>query len=265
MSHNYNIIIDADKPHDNLDSTNLDLEFQNFYINNDIFTTYQNKFNIDNTHQTTYFGKYTILSIGFYSKFFNIETNQIIQRCIHAMFPKNNFLELIEENPDLYGPFWVATTAIFSIFFSSTITEWIKAHLSKISYNCNFSTFTKACFLIYGYNTIISIGVWGLLMYYQCKLKLHEYFCLYGYAMSIWIPMTIINIFPFEIFNLNIFSNIIRWISIIIGFLISSLFLLKELKSIMYHMEPTTKKLILSLVVLCHAVLSIIFKILFFP
>ncbi|KAG4301741.1 hypothetical protein PCK1_002004 [Pneumocystis canis] len=59
MSHNYNIIIDADKPHDNLDSTNLDLEFQN-------------KFNIKNTHQTTYFGKYTILSIRFYSKFFNI-------------------------------------------------------------------------------------------------------------------------------------------------------------------------------------------------
>ncbi|KAG4301737.1 hypothetical protein PCK1_002000 [Pneumocystis canis] len=243
MSQNHNIIADADKPPDNINSTDFDLEFQNFYINNDISAVYQN-----NTHPTTYFEKLTIFSIESYSKFFNIDANQIIQRCIHAIFPKNNFLELIEDNPDLYGPFWVSTTVIFVMFFTSTITEWIKAHISKVSYNCNILTFTKACSLIY--------GIWGLLTYYQCKLKLNEYFCLYGYAMSIWIPVAIVNIILLEIFNLNIVSNIIRWIFILIGFLISSLFLLKELKSIMYHMKPASAKLILLFVLLCHAIIT---------
>ncbi|KAG5519638.1 hypothetical protein PMAC_001793 [Pneumocystis sp. 'macacae'] len=144
------------------------------------------------------------------------------------------------------------------------MSEWIKAHLSKTTYSYSFSTFTKLCYLIYGYNTIIPIGMWGLLLYYKCKLKLNEYFCLYGYAMSIWVLVAIINISVFEIFNLKFLSIIIRWISTIIGFKISSLFLFKELNLAMNHIEPNTKKLILLLLFLCHAILSITFKILFF-
>ncbi|CCJ30835.1 unnamed protein product [Pneumocystis jirovecii] len=203
MPQDYDIInrdrlsIDTDNPID------LDLEFQNFHIN-DNTSNVQNKFNTDNIYQDVYSKKQPIWSIEFYSKFFNIDSDQVIKRFTYALFAKKNFLDSIEGNLDFYGPFWITTTTIFAFFFSSTLSEWIKAHLSRTTYNYDFSTFTKACSLIYGYNTIIPIGF-------------NEYFCLYGYAMSIWIPVAIINIPVFEIFNLKFLSTIIRWTFTIIG------------------------------------------------
>ncbi|KAG4306162.1 hypothetical protein PORY_000150 [Pneumocystis oryctolagi] len=230
MSQNYDII-NTDEFCDKTNPTEFDLEFQNFHINDNIYNT-QDRFNIDNIYQDVYSEKLSIWSIEYYSKFFNVDSNHVIERY----------------NPDLYGPFWVMTTVISTIFFSLTITEWTKAHLSKTFYNYDLSTFTSACSLIYTYNTVIPIGIWGLMIYYKCELNLIKYFCLYGYSMSIWIPISHLILF--------FFSNIIRWISIIIGFGISSLFLYKELNVIVNHAKPRTRKLILSVIILCHGFLN---------
>ncbi|EMR10562.1 hypothetical protein PNEG_01268 [Pneumocystis murina B123] len=262
MPQSYEVIIDVDESSNNTD-LNFDLEFQNFRINENISNIQENRFNTD-IYQNVFAEKQTIWSIEFYSRFFNINTDQVVQRSIYALFPVNSFIDLIHESSDFYGPFWIITTVIFMIFFSSTMSERIKAHLSNVSYNYNFSTLTKACYIIYGYNIIVPICSWGLLMYYQCKPKLDEYICLYGYSMTIWIPMMIINISPFEIFHLYFFSNIIRWISTLIGFGVSGLFLLKELRSIMDHVDSRIRNLILSFILLLHAILSIAFRILFF-
>ncbi|KTW31523.1 hypothetical protein T552_00165 [Pneumocystis carinii B80] len=262
MPQNYEVIIDVDEPSNNTD-LNFDLEFQNFKINENSSNIQENTFNTD-IYRNIFAEKQTIWSIEFYSRFFNINADQVIQRSIYALFPVNNFIDIIHENTDFYGPFWITTTVIFMIFFSSTLSERIKAHLSNVPYNYNFSTLAKACSIIYGYNTIVPICIWGLLMYYQCKSKLDEYICLYGYAMTIWIPMMIINISPFEIFHLYFFSNIIRWISTLIGFAVSGLFLSRELKSITNHIHSKIRNFILSFILLLHAILSITFRILFF-
>ena len=40
---------------------------------------------------------------------------------------KGNFLETINGNPDLYGPFWIYTTLIFAISASANISQYLKA------------------------------------------------------------------------------------------------------------------------------------------
>lgn len=41
------------------------------------------------------------------------------------MYPRANFLDVLEGNPDLYGPFWIATTVVFILFLGGTISKYL--------------------------------------------------------------------------------------------------------------------------------------------
>jgi len=48
----------------------------------------------------------------------------VLSRCWAALFPRANFLDVLEGNPDLYGPFWIATTVVFVLFLGGTISQY---------------------------------------------------------------------------------------------------------------------------------------------
>jgi hypothetical protein len=54
-----------------------------------------------------------------------VDTNQVASRCFAALFPRANFLDVLEGNPDLYGPFWIATTVVFILFLGGTISQYL--------------------------------------------------------------------------------------------------------------------------------------------
>jgi len=39
----------------------------------------------------------------FYAQFFDVDTNEVLKRCWAALFPRANFLDVLDDNPDLYG------------------------------------------------------------------------------------------------------------------------------------------------------------------
>lgn len=42
-------------------------------------------------------------SMEFYAQFFDVDTNEVLKRCWAALFPRANFLDVLDDNPDLYG------------------------------------------------------------------------------------------------------------------------------------------------------------------
>ena len=64
-------------------------------------------------------------TLSFYAQFFDVDTNSVLSRCWAALFPRANFLDVLEGNPDLYGPFWIATTVVFILFLGGTISEYL--------------------------------------------------------------------------------------------------------------------------------------------
>lgn len=48
-------------------------------------------------------GKRFLWSLDFYAQFFDVDTNEVMRRCWAALFPRANFLDVLEGNPDLYG------------------------------------------------------------------------------------------------------------------------------------------------------------------
>ena len=64
-------------------------------------------------------------TLSFYAQFFDVDTSSVLTRCWAALYPRANFLDVLEGNPDLYGPFWIATTVVFILFLGGTISKYL--------------------------------------------------------------------------------------------------------------------------------------------
>ena len=82
-------------------------------------------------------GKRMLWTIGFYAQFFDVDTTAVLSRCWAALFPRANFLDVLEGNPDLYGPFWIATTVVLILFLGGTISDWV-SHDQDVPFAYNF-------------------------------------------------------------------------------------------------------------------------------
>lgn len=90
--------------------------------------------------------KRLLWTLSFYAQFFDVDTNSVLSRCWAALFPRANFLDVIEGNPDLYGPFWIATTVVFILFLGGTISEYLaRTGAGHYAYNFKLLSGTSSC------------------------------------------------------------------------------------------------------------------------
>ena len=135
-------------------------------------------------------------SIGFYQQFFDVDTSQILHRCRSTVYPRQNFLDVMEGNPDLYGPFWIATTVVVILFMTGTISQYLTT-TGKAAFAYDFKLLSGAAGLIYGYTLFIPLGLWGVLKWFGSEsANLLECWALYGYGNLIWIPVALVSWSP---------------------------------------------------------------------
>jgi len=194
-------------------------------------------------------------SLDFYAQFFDVDTNEVLRRCWATLYPKVNFLDLLDGNPDLYGPIWITTTVVLILFLSSTIQGYL-ASTNDMPYRYNFGLLSGAAGLMYLYTAIVPLALWGALKWYGSEAaNLLECLCLYGYGNLIWVPIAIASASPIGILN---------WILATVGFGFSLAFLLRNLDPVVRATGSKTSKFILIIVIVLHAALSLAIKILFF-
>ena len=72
---------------------------------------------------------YSFWQVEYYQKYFNVSTTDVISRIVGSMVPtlsRNYLINRIRPNPDMYGPFWICTTLIFTIAISGNIYSFIQ-------------------------------------------------------------------------------------------------------------------------------------------
>ena len=75
--------------------------------------------------------------IEYYKPYFNVTTEDVIKRIKEVCKPpmmKNSLSALVENNPDMYGPFWVYVTWMTLLVFCI-----ILAHYIEVKYNLHNS------------------------------------------------------------------------------------------------------------------------------
>ena len=69
------------------------------------------------------------LKFEFYQQFFDVDTAAVKNRVLYSMvpLPGKSFLQHhIRPKPDLYGPFWVCVTLVFSIAISGNMATYLQ-------------------------------------------------------------------------------------------------------------------------------------------
>jgi len=84
-----------------------------------------------------------IWQIEYYQKYFQIDTQQVLERLVGSITPRPNqsyFNSTIRQNPDLYGPFWVCITFIVTVAISGNIVTYF--HVPDADFQIDFSKIT---------------------------------------------------------------------------------------------------------------------------
>ncbi|KAI4117476.1 MAG: hypothetical protein LQ345_002290 [Seirophora villosa] len=212
-------------------------------------------------------------TLSFYAQFFDVDTSAVLHRCLSALlpFPHRSFLDILDGNPDLYGPFWIATTVVFILFLTGTISQYLASHHDK-AFVYNFRLLSGAAGLVYGYTAFVPVGLWAALKWFSSSaarggsgggssgadsssISVVECWALYGYANAIWIPVALISWSPVAILN---------YVFVAVGFAVSALFLTKNLWPVVSVTETKVSRVLVIVVVVLHAGLAIAIKFLFF-
>merc|ERR1712034_201295 len=115
---------------------------------------------------------------------------------------------------DAYGPFWIATTLLFSIAVSANISSYVHFIGGDVGWEYDFQVVLTCASLVYGFALFIPLIMWvagkqieNLTFPFPLAL------CLYGYSLFSFIPASILCLVP---------SEIVSWLSLMTAFLFSS-------------------------------------------
>ncbi|KAI1718482.1 yip1 domain-containing protein [Ditylenchus destructor] len=137
------------------------------------------------------------LSFEFYQRYFDVDSSQVQTRILNSMFPRRNsnfITDYIQPSPDLYGPFWISITLIFSIAICGNFGHYIQnSGLSK-GYDSDFGLVTGSTTLVTSYVILVPFLIYSLLWYRKSSMQYSymELLCAYGYSLSIFVPVSVL-------------------------------------------------------------------------
>jgi len=142
-------------------------------------------------------------TLAFYQQFFDVDTTTVKNRLMYSMVPVpgKSFLEHhIRPRPDLYGPFWICVTLVFSIAISGNVADFLQKSVGDNpdpTWHYDFHKVSLAATAVFSYASILPAGLYGFLWWCgagagAASLSFIELVCLYGYSLAIYIPVSLL-------------------------------------------------------------------------
>jgi len=131
------------------------------------------------------------------------DTTDVINRLLYSMVPvpgKSFLQHHIRPRPDLYGPFWICVTLVFSIAISGNVSDFLQksVFLGDSTWHYDFHKVSLAATAVFSYASLLPAGLYGFLWWAGgsgasgAALSFLELVCLYGYSLAIYIPVSIL-------------------------------------------------------------------------
>ncbi|KAI8367882.1 hypothetical protein EDC96DRAFT_506404 [Choanephora cucurbitarum] len=179
-----------------------------------------------------------------------------MERCLKSMYPVGDFAQdTLNHQPDLYGPFWIATSVVFAVFVCSSLAGSLAAYMSGQVHVYDFTLLSFAVVVVYLYAFLCPALVWASTKYFGCQPSLLDIINYYGYGLTIWIPVSLLCIMPFDY---------ARWAFVGTAFLITAVFLVKNLYIVISRTDAKTSRIILIAILLAHTIFALVLKMAFY-
>lgn len=188
----------------------------------------------------------------FIKPYFKVTFNDIKTRIISSFKPiKNDFIQIAEDKPDLYGPFWIYTTLIYVIAAGGALSYYFTN-----SINNYFQMFVPvAGSILYSFGFGFPLVLWICMKFFKIPMKYVSLICLYGYSLCCLIPVLIICSTGF---------GWIQWIFLTYAITNSTAFVLINLWHKVNSLENKNKYIFLGIFIGGQIILFLILKLYFF-
>lgn len=220
---------------------------------------------------------YAFYNIKRYRTYFNVDTDEVVARIFRAvaLFFKGDFFDHIGGNPDLYGPFWIASTLVFVSAAAGNTASYIafrraaggggggavapappSAGDHPAGWYYDVDKVGGSMGLFYGYVGVIGMALWILLRWgFKAGVTLAEVWCAYGYALATFIPIAALCVLPMEA---------VRWSLVSAATIASGVFLVLNFRSVVVEAAGTRAVPLLLTMACLHAGLGLALKLYFF-
>ena len=235
--------------------------FNNIIEREVVVTDHNNINNNDNNNQIqtssekfnkTFVDKF-FCCLTIFKKYFQITSDDFIFRFINSFIPFNNkFVNLIKNNPDLYGPIWIYTSLILLISSTGSLTRTLQGNNNK---NFFQEFIPIAGIIIYSVGFGVPILIAFLMKIFGNSLGIVHVICTYGYSFSIFLPISIICVIQVDP---------LQWIVLFYAVFSSTSLLVVNYYKLMGEFSKNKKYLIIGIVLLAQIGLLLFFKLYFF-
>ena len=115
-------------------------------------------------------------------------------------FRYNNFYSTFSEAPDLYGPFWILTTIVCTVFIAGNFERYMRS-TEEQKFEYNFRLVPVAAMILYGIGLGLPLLTKFLLNLYGLQENTRPIAVtagIYGYSFSSFILTTLICAVPID-------------------------------------------------------------------
>mmetsp|Transcript_45824 Transcript_45824/g.109360 ORF Transcript_45824/g.109360 Transcript_45824/m.109360 type:complete len:273 (+) Transcript_45824:247-1065(+) len=199
------------------------------------------------------------LSLSTYQQYFDVDTMDVYNRLRRSVSTADGpFLEA-DMKPDLYGPFWLCTTLIFTMAAAGNLGSLLSFVPSEDDqvFVYNFSKLTVGTSVLYGYTALVPFSAWAASKWLMAEpFGLAELICVYGYSLAIFIPAACACVVPFEI---------ARWLILAAAFALSARFIVKNVRDVVIRQLDEQRALVLMVIAAgAHGALALFLKLYFY-
>eukprot|EP00800_Vazella_pourtalesii_P019258 TRINITY_DN6484_c0_g1_i1.p1 TRINITY_DN6484_c0_g1~~TRINITY_DN6484_c0_g1_i1.p1 ORF type:complete len:279 (-),score=43.71 TRINITY_DN6484_c0_g1_i1:80-916(-) len=172
---------------------------------------------------------------------------------------RKGFIDVISNNPDLYGPLWVCVTLIVTASMSGNIAKYFRSH-GQSNWTFHFQEVTSLATILFIYTWIVPILLWGVLAWRVGQANTHSLFSmitLYGYSLSIYIPVSVL-------WTVLIHFATLQWIITVAAATLSGGVLAISFWPVIKRDKQKIAYGVIAAIVLLHLVLAVGFQLYFF-
>ncbi|GMH49652.1 hypothetical protein TrVE_jg5209 [Triparma verrucosa] len=200
-----------------------------------------------------------------YQPYFDINTSDIKHRVLSSLHvwkrsattqDVDYFLsDVLGDNPDAYGPFWITMTLVFVVSVTSNINQWV--HSTEDDFESDIDSLLNAMWIIYTF----SFGI-PLISYFALRclgaiqgINFMILFSLYGYSLTMYIPAALLCVVP---------SQAVHWLSLLVASLFSGALIFRNLVGRVMQSEETKSRAILGWFAGCQIIMFLCLKLVFY-
>jgi len=174
-----------------------------------------------------------LFSLEPYKVYFDLDTADVLHRMRLACLPLgSNFTTAVQDNPDLYGPFWIAATLVFLSSATGNLASYY-AYRGTGAWTYDIQKVTLSALLFYGYITVVPLVWYICFRYWGAQASPTALVTLYGYSLTIFLPISLLCAIP---------NELLRWIIVFSGGMVACLFITLNMRRQLETFEDQKRK-----------------------